>query len=166
MENVYSVNLFELVFHVNIPPRIALLHYPMINHRTHNPLIFFWPNQNFCMLRNLWWYIFAPCKGARSLESGKSSTVESGIGEVLARGILKPGLWNPEYSSRNPESHLWLAYPESKFHVTKNPQSSTWEPESHSMDSRIQHYLDQLRFLGNSPPNTPPLSQHFAPSEK
>jgi len=28
----------------------------------------------------------------------------SGTGEMFAHGIGDPGLWNPKYSSRNPES--------------------------------------------------------------
>ena len=31
--------------------------------------------------------------------------LESGIRESFASGIRYPGFWNPEYSSRNPESH-------------------------------------------------------------
>ena len=33
---------------------------------------------------------------------------DSGIRESFAYGILNPGFWIPEYSSRNPESHLRL----------------------------------------------------------
>ena len=36
---------------------------------------------------------FAPCKG---------------IMENFADGIRNPGLWNPEYSSKNPKSHKRL----------------------------------------------------------
>ena len=46
-------------------------------------------------------FLFTPCK-----ESGFSKFlfVESGIREIFASGMRNPGLWNPEYSSRNPES--------------------------------------------------------------
>ena len=38
--------------------------------------------------------------------------------------LWNPGLWNPEYSSRNPPSHYWW---ESGIQV---PSSSAWNPES------------------------------------
>ena len=38
-------------------------------------------------------------------ESGKFLLMETGIQEKLECGIWNPGLWNPEYSSRNPESY-------------------------------------------------------------
>ena len=43
----------------------------------------------------------------------------------LSCGIRNSGLWNPEYSSRNPESHERL---ESGIQVpmTKNPESTPW----------------------------------------
>ena len=46
-------------------------------------------------------FLFTQCK-----ESGFSKFlfVESGIREIFASGMRNPGLWNPEYSSRNPES--------------------------------------------------------------
>ena len=48
-----------------------------------------------CLLHALWWNHgnFAQCKGIR---------------ENFAKGIRIPGFWNPEYSSRNPESQLRL----------------------------------------------------------
>ena len=56
-------------------------------------------------MQPLYVYLFlAPCKGIQILESGKYLLVESGIQENFAYGIRNPGLWNLEYSSRNPES--------------------------------------------------------------
>ena len=47
-----------------------------------------------------------------------------GIREIFACGILNPGLWNPEYSLRNPVSHFRL---ESGVPVqlTKNSETNT-----------------------------------------
>ena len=42
---------------------------------------------------------------------------------------LEPGLWNPEYSQRNPESHNGLK-PGIQVPLTKDPESSTWNLES------------------------------------
>ena len=49
--------------------------------------------------------------------------------EIFASGIRNPGLWNPEYSSRNPESLLRL---ESGIQIplTNRPESNIWNPES------------------------------------
>ena len=47
----------------------------------------------------------ASCKGIRIPESGKFLLVEPEIWENLTRGTWNAGLWNPEFSSRNPESH-------------------------------------------------------------
>ena len=54
---------------------------------------------------DLYSLFIAPCKGIWSLESGKFWPVESGFRESFACGTRNPGLWNPEYSSRKPESH-------------------------------------------------------------
>ena len=71
-------------------------------------------------------------KGIRILEPKKFLLEESGIRDFFSCGIWNPGLWNPEYSLRNQESHLRL---ESTIHVplTKNPESKTWNPESKSV---------------------------------
>jgi len=50
-------------------------------------------------------YGFSPFEGIWILESGKFLPMESGM-ENFACGIQDPALWNPEYSSRNPEFHL------------------------------------------------------------
>ena len=47
----------------------------------------------------------ASCKGIRIPESEKFSLVKSGIWENLFVESEVLGLWIPEYSSRNPESH-------------------------------------------------------------
>ena len=69
----------------------------------------------------------------------------SGIGEIFACGIRKtrnlscgirnPELWNQEYSSRNPESRVPL---------TKNPESSTCDPESTAWNSAENKAVLQL----------------------
>ena len=69
----------------------------------------------------------------------------SGIGESFACGIRKtrnlscgirnPELWNQEYSSRNPESRVPL---------TKNPESSTCDPESTAWNSAENKAVLQL----------------------
>ena len=43
-------------------------------------------------------------KGIWILESRKFFLLASGIWEIFACGVLGPGLWNLEFSSRNPES--------------------------------------------------------------
>ena len=45
-----------------------------------------------------------PCQ-ERIPESGKFLLADTGIGENFACGVRYPGLSNPEYSLRNPESH-------------------------------------------------------------
>ena len=45
------------------------------------------------------------CSGIRIPGSGKFWPLESRIRESFVCGIRNPGLWNPEYSSRNLESH-------------------------------------------------------------
>ena len=67
----------------------------------------------------------------------------SGIREIFACGIRNPqkkiacvmrnpGLWNTEYSSRNPESHLTIGVqnPSSteKESITWNAESTAWNP--------------------------------------
>jgi len=43
---------------------------------------------------------------------------DSGIQEFFASGIRSPGLWNPESSTKNPESYQRL---ESGIQLTKDP---------------------------------------------
>ena len=76
--------------------------------------------------------VFVPCKGGiRILGSRKFLLVQSGSQKLFAGAIRKPanfcckirnpGLWKPEYSSKNPESHKRL---ESRIQLpsTKNPK--------------------------------------------
>ena len=54
-------------------------------------------------------------------------------------GIRYPGLWNPEYSSKNPESYQGL---ESRFQVPlTNTGIQYLESEIHGVESRIQDCL-------------------------
>ena len=48
---------------------------------------------------------FAPCRKIRIPECENFLRVEFGIGELFAPWIANPGSWNPEYSSRSPESY-------------------------------------------------------------
>ena len=61
-------------------------------------------------------------------EYGKFLLVESGIWEFFLRN---PGLWNPEYNSRNPESH-WRVESGIQASSTdkKNPEFMSWNPQS------------------------------------
>ena len=62
-------------------------------------------------------------------------------GKFFACGIRNPGLWNPEYSLRNPESHWRL---ESRIQVPlTNTQIQYLESGIHGVESRIP---DCLRF--------------------
>ena len=47
----------------------------------------------------------------------------SGITETFSFGIRNPGLWNPEFSSRNPESR-------NQAPLTRNPEMTAWNLES------------------------------------
>ena len=47
----------------------------------------------------------------------------SGIPETFSFGVRNPGLWNPEFSSRNPESRIQAP-------LTRNPESTAWNLES------------------------------------
>ena len=53
----------------------------------------------------------------------------------LSCGIRNPELWNQQYSSRNPESRVPL---------TKNPESSTCDPESTAWNSAENKAVLQL----------------------
>ena len=48
-------------------------------------------------------FVIAPSNKIRILECGKLLLMESRIQKKFAAGIQNPGLWIPEYSSRNPE---------------------------------------------------------------
>ena len=57
------------------------------------------------------------------------------IREMFAHGIRNPRLWDLQFSSGNTES---------KFHPTRNPQSSTWNPESTACSPGSKTVLDYL----------------------
>ena len=68
-----------------------------------------------------------------------SATRESGIWEIFACGIRNPGLWIPEYSSRNPKSHKQL---ESRIQVSLTKTRIQYlEYKFHGVESRIQDCL-------------------------
>ena len=78
-----------------------------------------------------------PCKGVRIPEFRKFLPVESGIRKIRhVYGMGNPGLWNGEYSSRNPEYSSRNPEPYYRLKsgiqvlLTKNPESSAWNPES------------------------------------
>ena len=77
-------------------------------------------------------FTVAPYKRIPIPASGKCLLVESGrIQETFSCGIRNPGLWNPECSSRNPESKfLWQ--------VIRNPGQ---EFATHFVESRTQDCL-------------------------
>ena len=62
--------------------------------------------------------------------------LDSGIREIFVCGIRNPGLWNPKYSSRIPESHLRL---ESRIQVSLTGTGIQYlESGIHGVESRIQ----------------------------
>ena len=63
-------------------------------------------------------------------------SLDSGIREMFVCGIGNPGLWNPKYSSRIPESHLRL---ESRIKVLLTGTGIHYlESGIHVVESRIQ----------------------------
>ena len=98
--------------------------------------------------------------GIRNPESGKSLPSESGIREIFACGIRNPGkfcLWNPEsgkfflvesgilgFGIRITAQGIWNPTndwnPESKSNWQRL-ESSTWNPESTGVESRIHDCL-------------------------
>ena len=73
-------------------------------------------------------------------DAGKFWLAESGIRERFAGKIRNPGLWNPEYSLRNPESHLTIRI--------RNPGSTGRESGTqclpsgfNGLESRVQDSL-------------------------
>ena len=95
---------------------------------------------------------------------------DSGIGEIFgwtggpsgsrkqfACGIQNPGLWNPEYSSRNSESKFALQILESS---TWNEASTAWNPESKvvlDFLSSPANGNEQCRIQGRAQGGPPPL---------
>ena len=85
---------------------------------------------------------FAPCKGIRTLESGKCSwCVKSGIREIqeMCSGILGYGIRNTAKRIRSPTNH-WN--PESS---SSNPESMVRNPESKTvLDSLAWSYMNMV----------------------
>lgn len=63
--------------------------------------------------------------------SQRSGWANSWMREVFAGGMWNPGLWHPEFSSKNPPIVLTpgIWNPESKF-TDKESRSRVWNPES------------------------------------
>ena len=79
-----------------------------------------------------------------SPESGKKK---------ISYGIRNPGSWNPEYSTRNPKSHLSNDWnPESKFYRQHwNRMPGTWNPEYTAWNPETKTVLDSLSYMGRWP---------------
>ena len=68
----------------------------------------------------------APCKGLRIPKSGKFLLVETVIKENFACRTRNHGLWNSEYSLRNPESHKKCGIRDAiSSDIDWNPESKT-----------------------------------------
>ena len=74
----------------------------------------------------------------------------------FACGIRNLGLWNQDFSSRNPESTLRLESgiqmlltrnPKSKFIRTRNLESSTWNAEPADWYPESKTFLDYLKWV-------------------
>ena len=81
-------------------------------------------------------------------ESGKFLLVESGIQENFTCGIWNPGQWNPEYGSKNPESHYkWW---ECRIQVILTKTGIQYlESGTYSVLSRIQDCLE-FRYMART----------------
>ena len=65
--------------------------------------------------------------------------------EILVCGIGNPGFWKKEYSSRNPESTVDCNRESiSQLPLTKNLESSIWNPESKAWNPESQTVLDSI----------------------
>ena len=101
----------------------------------------------------------APCKENK----------DSGYREIFACGKWNPWLWNPEYSSRNTESHSRL---ESRIQVPriKNPVSSTGNPEFTAYNPQSKTVLNS-HYMGKTSEQTDNLpsicvTHQFVPDDK
>ena len=65
----------------------------------------------------------------------------------------------------NRGSKVAVEYKRKGFRVPATTPPSLPTPPKTSQSITREEIMDQFRFLGNCPP-TPPLAQHFAPSEK
>ena len=59
------------------------------------------------------------------------------------KGIRNPGLENPNYNLRNPESHQ-SSESEIQVLLTRNLESSSWNPESIAWNPKFMTVLDSL----------------------
>ena len=84
----------------------------------------------------------ATCKGIRIPQYGKFWHVESRILGKFCCLIRNPGLWNPEYSSRYPQSHYWL---ESRKTHWQRLESNTWNPESTACNLESETLGDSIK---------------------
>ena len=100
---------------------------------------------------------FASCKLIRILDQGSGEVflVKSEIQKIFAGTIRNRGLWNPEFSSRNPLSCQRLESG-SKFHWRgiQNPVSSIRNPQSKTA-------LDYLTSVGQHSSGTSDISPQF-----
>ena len=84
----------------------------------------------------------ATCKGIRIPQYGKFLLVESRILGKFCCLIRNPGMWNPEYSSRYPQSHYWL---ESRKTHWQRLESSTWNLESTACNLESETIGDSIK---------------------
>ena len=71
--------------------------------------------------------------------------MESRIQEILVCGFGNPGFWKTEYSSRNPESTNDCNRESiTQLPLTKNLESSIWNPESKAWNPDSQTVLDSI----------------------
>ena len=74
-----------------------------------------------------------------NLESGRC------LLEIYTCGIRNPRLWNPKYSSVNPESHQKLEFADRNPSSTgKDLEFSTWNSESMAWNPKTKSILDSL----------------------
>ena len=114
--------------------------------------------------------------GFHSMDSRFLLTVEFRIPWAVF-GISIPGFWIPHVKFPgflNPDSLTnWIAVAKLQSSICgwrvsgSLPQRPLPSPHhlKESQSATREEIMDQFRFLGNCPP-TPPLTQHFAPSEK
>ena len=100
-------------------------------------------SRNFVKIERL----LTPYNGISILESWTFLLMESGIRENFACGIRNPRVWNPEYTSTNPESHnnpLTIGIQNPKF------DGQRLESGMHRVEYRIQASLG-ASLLSNLP---------------
>ena len=114
-----------------------------------------WTSNFFCGFRN-------SSTGLPYLGNKYFFLIALHVRNIFARGIENPGLWDPEYSSRNPAND-WN--PESKFHLQRlrnqlfgirnpwrgiqNPRLS-WIPTEEKIDGNLPSACEEAFHLGDS----------------